>query len=137
MNVARPWQIKRPRLRYRRFLDDYMKTGGILSRLTGDVDTTTGLLQMGVISPAVSLGRLLIAVVNVVIVWYGGYLNESVRTLDATPRDRAWAASLATSGGRNDAPQNGKRPPWRRQSLCQRSSRCSMNRAVRRFSSAR
>ena len=40
-----------------------MKTGGILSRLTGDVDTTTGLLQMGVVSPAVSVVRLLIAVV--------------------------------------------------------------------------
>jgi ATP-binding cassette subfamily B protein/subfamily B ATP-binding cassette protein MsbA len=40
-----------------------MKTGGILSRLTGDVDTTTGLLQMAVISPAVSIIRLLIAVV--------------------------------------------------------------------------
>lgn len=39
-----------------------MKTGGILSRLTGDVDTTTGLLQMAVISPAVSLLRLFIAV---------------------------------------------------------------------------
>jgi len=40
-----------------------MKTGGILSRLTGDVDTTTGLLQMAVVSPSVSLVRLLIAVV--------------------------------------------------------------------------
>jgi len=39
-----------------------MKTGGILSRLTGDVDTTTGLLPMAVVSPAVSLIRLLIAV---------------------------------------------------------------------------
>src|SRR5262245_13581605 len=39
-----------------------MKTGGILSRLTGDVDTTTGLLQMAVVSPALSLIRLLIAV---------------------------------------------------------------------------
>ena len=39
-----------------------MKTGGILSRLTGDVDTTTGLLQMAVISPSLSLIRLLIAV---------------------------------------------------------------------------
>ena len=28
-----------------------MKTGGILSRLTGDIDTTTGLLQSAVISP--------------------------------------------------------------------------------------
>jgi ATP-binding cassette subfamily B protein/subfamily B ATP-binding cassette protein MsbA len=40
-----------------------MKTGGILSRLTGDVDTTTGLLQMAIVSPAISLIRLLIAVV--------------------------------------------------------------------------
>jgi ATP-binding cassette subfamily B protein len=40
-----------------------MKTGGILSRLTGDVDTTTGLLQMAIVSPAVSIIRLMIAVV--------------------------------------------------------------------------
>jgi len=40
-----------------------MKTGGILSRLTGDVETTTGLLQMAVVSPAVSIIRLIIAVV--------------------------------------------------------------------------
>jgi ATP-binding cassette subfamily B protein/subfamily B ATP-binding cassette protein MsbA len=40
-----------------------MKTGGILSRLTGDVDTTTGLLQMAIISPSISVLRLLIAVV--------------------------------------------------------------------------
>jgi ATP-binding cassette subfamily B protein/subfamily B ATP-binding cassette protein MsbA len=39
-----------------------MKTGGILSRLTGDVDTTTGLLQMAIVSPAVSVIRLIIAV---------------------------------------------------------------------------
>ena len=32
-----------------------MKTGGILSRLTGDVDTTTGLLQMAVFAPALSV----------------------------------------------------------------------------------
>jgi ATP-binding cassette, subfamily B, bacterial len=38
-----------------------MKTGGILSRLTGDVETTTGLLQMGFISPTISLIRLVIA----------------------------------------------------------------------------
>ncbi len=38
-----------------------MKTGGILSRLTGDVETTTGLLQMAVISPSLSVIRLLIA----------------------------------------------------------------------------
>jgi ATP-binding cassette subfamily B protein/subfamily B ATP-binding cassette protein MsbA len=39
-----------------------MKTGGILSRLTGDVETTSGLLQMAVVSPAISLVRLIIAV---------------------------------------------------------------------------
>jgi ATP-binding cassette, subfamily B, bacterial len=36
-----------------------MKTGGILSRLTGDVETTTGLLQMAIISPTLSVVRLL------------------------------------------------------------------------------
>jgi ATP-binding cassette subfamily B protein/subfamily B ATP-binding cassette protein MsbA len=39
-----------------------MKTGGILSRLTGDIDTTTGLLQMAVVSPAISVVRLMIAI---------------------------------------------------------------------------
>ncbi|HKW98213.1 MAG TPA: ABC transporter ATP-binding protein [Bryobacteraceae bacterium] len=39
-----------------------MKTGGILSRLTGDIDTTTGLLQMAIVSPTVSVIRLLIAI---------------------------------------------------------------------------
>jgi ATP-binding cassette, subfamily B, bacterial len=38
-----------------------MKTGGILSRLTGDVETTTGLLQMAIVSPAISAIRLIIA----------------------------------------------------------------------------
>ena len=38
-----------------------MKTGGILSRLTGDVDTTTGLLQMALVTPSVSIVRLIIA----------------------------------------------------------------------------
>src|SRR5579864_944050 len=38
-----------------------MKTGGILSRLTGDIDTTTGLLQMAIISPSLSVIRLVIA----------------------------------------------------------------------------
>ena len=38
-----------------------MKTGGILSRLTGDIDTTTGLLQMAIVSPSLSAIRLLIA----------------------------------------------------------------------------
>ena len=40
-----------------------MKTGGILSRITGDVDTTTGLLQMAVVSPSISVVRLVIAIV--------------------------------------------------------------------------
>ncbi|HKX62988.1 MAG TPA: ABC transporter ATP-binding protein [Verrucomicrobiae bacterium] len=39
-----------------------MKTGGILSRLTGDVDTTTGLLQMAIMSPVISVIRLVVAV---------------------------------------------------------------------------
>jgi ATP-binding cassette subfamily B protein/subfamily B ATP-binding cassette protein MsbA len=39
-----------------------MKTGGILSRLTGDIDTTTGLLQGAIVSPAISFIRLFIAV---------------------------------------------------------------------------
>lgn len=39
-----------------------MKTGGILSRLSGDIDTTTGLMQMVIVSPAVSIIRLLIAI---------------------------------------------------------------------------
>ncbi len=40
-----------------------MKTGGILSRISGDVDTTTGMLQLAIVSPAVSLIRLIVAVV--------------------------------------------------------------------------
>ena len=39
-----------------------MKTGGIISRLTGDVNTTSGLLQLGLISPGVSAIRLVISV---------------------------------------------------------------------------
>ena len=39
-----------------------MKTGGILSRLTGDVDTTTGCCRWLSMSPAVSMIRLIIAV---------------------------------------------------------------------------
>jgi ATP-binding cassette subfamily B protein/subfamily B ATP-binding cassette protein MsbA len=38
-----------------------LKTGGIISRLSGDVDTTSGLLQLAVISPSLSLLRLGIA----------------------------------------------------------------------------
>ncbi len=43
-----------------------MKTGGILSRLTGDVDTTTGLMQMAFISPAISVMKLILAIVILV-----------------------------------------------------------------------
>ncbi|HEX3987828.1 MAG TPA: ABC transporter ATP-binding protein, partial [Verrucomicrobiae bacterium] len=39
-----------------------MKTGGILSRLTGDVETTTGLLQLAFMSPVISVIRLLVAI---------------------------------------------------------------------------
>ena len=39
-----------------------MKTGGILSRISGDVDRTTGLLQLAVISPTVAVIRLLCAI---------------------------------------------------------------------------
>ena len=38
-----------------------MKTGGIVSRLGGDINTTTGLLQMAIISPGVAVLRLLMA----------------------------------------------------------------------------
>ena len=37
-----------------------MKTGGILSRLTGDIDTTTGILQSAIISPTIAVIRLII-----------------------------------------------------------------------------
>jgi ATP-binding cassette, subfamily B, bacterial len=40
-----------------------MKTGGILSRLTGDIDSTTGLLQLAIVSPSIAVIRLLIAIV--------------------------------------------------------------------------
>ncbi len=40
-----------------------MKIGGILSRLSGDVDITSGLLQMGLVSPFISLVRLLVALI--------------------------------------------------------------------------
>ena len=45
-----------------------MKTGGIISRLTDDINTTTGLLQMAVISPGVAAIRLLIAMVILFVV---------------------------------------------------------------------
>jgi ATP-binding cassette subfamily B protein/subfamily B ATP-binding cassette protein MsbA len=39
-----------------------MKTGGILSRLTGDIDTTTGLMQMAILSPALSVIKITVAI---------------------------------------------------------------------------
>jgi ATP-binding cassette subfamily B protein/subfamily B ATP-binding cassette protein MsbA len=38
-----------------------LKTGGIVSRLSGDVNTTTGLLQLALFSPGLALLRLLLA----------------------------------------------------------------------------
>ena len=38
-----------------------MKVGGIISRLTDDINKTTGLLQMAVVSPGVAILRLLLA----------------------------------------------------------------------------
>ncbi len=40
-----------------------MKVGGIISRLTDDINKTTGLMQMAVISPGVAVLRLLMAIV--------------------------------------------------------------------------
>jgi ATP-binding cassette subfamily B protein/subfamily B ATP-binding cassette protein MsbA len=37
-----------------------MKTGGITSRVSGDVDATSGLVQMGIITPAVALTKIFI-----------------------------------------------------------------------------
>lgn len=37
-----------------------MKTGGVLSRLSGDVDSTTGLLQQALLSPALATLRLVV-----------------------------------------------------------------------------
>lgn len=39
-----------------------MKTGGIISRLSGDINLTTGLMQLAIISPGVSVVRLTIAI---------------------------------------------------------------------------
>ncbi len=39
-----------------------LKIGGIISRLSGDIDTTSGLLQLAIVSPSMSLLRLLVAV---------------------------------------------------------------------------
>ncbi|MGI9458168.1 MAG: ABC transporter ATP-binding protein, partial [Aeoliella sp.] len=45
-----------------------MKTGGIISRLSGDIDRTTGLMQLAIISPGVSLVRLVIALTILLVI---------------------------------------------------------------------
>lgn len=37
-----------------------MKTGGITSRVSGDVDATSGLVQMGIVTPAVALTKIVL-----------------------------------------------------------------------------
>jgi len=78
LGVARAWNQRllniRVILQLRRALFDRlirlgldklsnMKVGGIISRLTDDINKTTGLLQMAVISPGVAVLRLLLATV--------------------------------------------------------------------------
>jgi len=78
MGVARSWNQRllnvRVILTLRRALFDRlirlpldklsnMKVGGIISRLTDDINKTTGLLQMAVISPGVAVLRLVLAMV--------------------------------------------------------------------------
>ncbi len=78
LGVARAWNQRllniRVILQLRRSLFDRlirlgldklsnMKVGGIISRLTDDINKTTGLLQMAVISPGVAVLRLLLATV--------------------------------------------------------------------------
>lgn len=45
-----------------------MKVGGIISRLTDDINRTTGLLQMAVISPGVAVIRLLLALAILLVI---------------------------------------------------------------------
>ena len=78
LGVARAWNQRllniRVILQLRRALFDRllrlgldklsnMKVGGIISRLTDDINKTTGLLQMAVISPGVAILRLVLAAV--------------------------------------------------------------------------
>jgi ATP-binding cassette subfamily B protein len=82
LSVTRDYRLRllntRVMLRLRRALFDRllhlplpklwdMKTGGILSRLTGDIDSTTGLLQMAVLSPAQSVVKLVYAITVVMV----------------------------------------------------------------------
>ena len=45
-----------------------MKTGGIIARLTDDINTTSGLMQMAVISPGAAVVRLLMAIVILTVI---------------------------------------------------------------------
>ncbi|MCC6580759.1 MAG: ABC transporter ATP-binding protein [Phycisphaeraceae bacterium] len=45
-----------------------LKAGGVVSRLSGDVDATTGLIQMAVISPGVALVQAA-AALGIIVVW--------------------------------------------------------------------
>ena len=40
-----------------------MKTGGIIARLSGDVDSVTGLLQMAIITPAVAGAKIILTII--------------------------------------------------------------------------
>ncbi|RMF77622.1 MAG: ABC transporter ATP-binding protein, partial [Planctomycetota bacterium] len=44
-----------------------LKTGGITSRLSGDVDSITGLIQMGIITPAVATSKVLLTIAILVL----------------------------------------------------------------------
>jgi ATP-binding cassette subfamily B protein/subfamily B ATP-binding cassette protein MsbA len=76
-----------------------MKTGGILSRLTGDVETTTGLLQMAIVSPALSIIRLVIGIgVLMTLNWRLALMAMAVipvRCSSASGRRSAFARSTA------------------------------------------
>ncbi|MGH7180219.1 MAG: ABC transporter ATP-binding protein [Tepidisphaeraceae bacterium] len=58
-----------------------MKTGGIVSRLSGDVDSVGGLVQMAIISPAVAIIRVMLTVL--ILLWLSWQL--SVAALVALP----------------------------------------------------
>ena len=67
-----------------------MKTGGILSRLSGDVETTTGLLQMAIVSPAISVIRLIIAIgILVALNWQLALTAMASRMADTAGETRA------------------------------------------------
>ena len=69
-----------------------MKTGGVLSRLTGDVDTTTGLLQLAIVSPAISVIRLLVAIgILFALNWRLALVARRAPEIDAWARTQGFA----------------------------------------------